>query len=140
MLRRTIATLGSHAVAATGGLCLEMSPEQRELQQTAHRFAKEVVKPNAAKYDKTMEYPREIFNEAWKLGLLNPHIPEAFGGLALNVMDECLITEELAWGCTGMTVALSLKDCVVVGDVYFTPNIVSEVGGSAPVGTPHAMP
>jgi len=30
----------------------------------------------ACRFDRSMEYPREIFNQAWELGLVNTHIAE----------------------------------------------------------------
>ncbi|XP_047644581.1 medium-chain specific acyl-CoA dehydrogenase, mitochondrial isoform X2 [Phacochoerus africanus] len=37
---------------------------------------------------------------------MNTHIPESFGGLGLGIIDNCLITEELAYGCTGVQTAI----------------------------------
>ena len=48
-----------------------------------------------------MEYPQQVFAKAWELGLVNPHIPEACGGLGLSTLDGVVIAEELAYGCGG---------------------------------------
>ena len=53
-----------------------------------------------------MAYPEPIFNKAWELGLVNSHIPEAYGGLGLHCLDGCIIQEELAYACTGMQTAI----------------------------------
>ena len=66
----------------------------------ARKFAQEEVMPVAAEYDRTMEFPRPIFDKAWELGLVNTHIPEDYGGLGLGCLEGCLIGEELAYGCT----------------------------------------
>ncbi|CAF4598651.1 unnamed protein product, partial [Rotaria sp. Silwood1] len=39
----------------TGGLNFELTPEQKEIQLLARKFAKEEIIPNAAHYDKTGE-------------------------------------------------------------------------------------
>ena len=44
--------------------------------------------------------------KAWDLGLLNSKIPEKYGGLGLGVTEGSIISEELAWGCTGISTAL----------------------------------
>ena len=66
----------------------------------ARKFAQEEVMPVAAEYDRTMEFPRPVFDKAWELGLVNTHIPEEYGGLGLGCLEGCLIGEELAYGCT----------------------------------------
>ena len=85
---------------------LSLSEEQKQLQELARKFAKEEIIPKAAHHDETGEYPREIAKKAWELGLMNTHIPQEYGGLGLNVLDGCIITEELAYGCTGICTAM----------------------------------
>jgi acyl-CoA dehydrogenase len=79
-----------------GGFSLQLSEEQAALQGLARQFAVNDVIPVAAQYDQTMEFPREVFNQAWELGLVNTHIPEAYGGLGLGCLEGCIIGEELA--------------------------------------------
>lgn len=55
---------------------LKLSDEQREFQQLARKFAREEMIPKEKYYDQTMEYPQEIFEKAWELGLVNSHVPE----------------------------------------------------------------
>jgi acyl-CoA dehydrogenase len=83
-----------------------LTDEQKQLQDMARKFAREEIIPKAAHYDKTGEYPREIAKKAWELGLMNTHIPEDCGGMGLGVLDGCIITEELAYGCTGICTAM----------------------------------
>jgi acyl-CoA dehydrogenase len=40
------------------------------------------------------------------LGLVNTHIPSEYGGLGLGVLDGAIVTEELAYGCTGIQTAI----------------------------------
>jgi acyl-CoA dehydrogenase len=40
------------------------------------------------------------------MGLMNTHIPSAYGGLELGCLDGMLIAEELAWGCSGIGTAI----------------------------------
>lgn len=43
------------------------------------QFSKEVLVPNAAKYDQSGEFPWDIVKQAHSLGFMNPSIPEAYG-------------------------------------------------------------
>jgi acyl-CoA dehydrogenase len=68
--------MNSSAGDASGGLSIRLSEEQTALKDLARRFAAEEMVPVAAEYDRTMQYPKEVFNKAWALGLVNTHIPE----------------------------------------------------------------
>lgn len=53
-----------------------------------------------------LQYPWDIIKKAHSLGLINMHIPKDQGGLDLGIFDTCLVTEELAYGCTGIQTAI----------------------------------
>ena len=97
----------------------DLSDEQLALQATARRFAREEVAPVAAAYDRSAEFPRELFRKAWELGLSNTVIGEAYGGLDLGSVDACLIAEEIAWGCGGIATS------VIANDLGLTPIVVA---------------
>ncbi|KAK8403757.1 hypothetical protein O3P69_000099 [Scylla paramamosain] len=97
-------------VQSAGGVCFDFTQEQKEIQQLARKFAREVVLPKAAEHDKTMEYPREIIKTGWELGLMNPHIPGEFGGMGLGTFEGCIITEEIAYACTGIQTAMEANN------------------------------
>jgi acyl-CoA dehydrogenase len=84
----------------------EPTPEQQALQQTAREFARHEMRPRAPHHDQTGEYPRDIVRKAWDIGLLNTHIPAAYGGLGLGTLEGCLVVEQLGWGCCGMATAM----------------------------------
>ncbi|XP_020775522.1 medium-chain specific acyl-CoA dehydrogenase, mitochondrial [Boleophthalmus pectinirostris] len=92
--------------AASAGYSFELSDQQKEFQELARKFAREEIVPAAAEYDRTGEYPFPVIKKAWELGLVNGHIPEEYGGMGLSIFDTCLITEELAYGCTGIQTAI----------------------------------
>lgn len=87
-------------------LTFELSTQQKEFQELARKFAKEEMIPVAPKYDHSMEYPKDVFDKAWELGLVNTHIPTEYGGLGLGCLEGCIIAEELAYGCTGIMTAI----------------------------------
>ncbi|XP_078263997.1 medium-chain specific acyl-CoA dehydrogenase, mitochondrial isoform X2 [Rhinoraja longicauda] len=94
------------AAASPQGFGFELSAQQQEFQATARKFTREEVVPAAAEYDRSGEYPVPLIKRAWELGLMNGHIPESCGGMGLGVFDSCLISEELAYGCTGIQTAI----------------------------------
>jgi acyl-CoA dehydrogenase len=84
-----------------------LSEEQQALAQTAREFTRANITPRAAHYDETGEFPREIFAKAFATGLMNIEIPEAYGGLGGSCIDNCLVQEEVAYGCSGMNTSLA---------------------------------
>jgi len=88
----------------------QLSEEQQLLQDTARRFAREEMAPVAGHYDQSGEFPREIIRKAWGLGLVSTVIPEDYGGVDLSILDQCLVVEELAWACSGMTTSMMAND------------------------------
>lgn len=87
-------------------LDFRLSEEQESLIQTARRFAEERIIPVAAEADRTGVFPRAVFQEAWELGLVNPTIGETYGGPGLSHLDNALISEQLAFGCTGIQTSM----------------------------------
>ncbi|MDQ6804434.1 MAG: acyl-CoA dehydrogenase family protein [Actinomycetota bacterium] len=77
------------------------------MRELAHDFAQKEIRPVAWEYDKEGTWPQAIIGKAWELGLMNGHLPEAYGGPGLSYLDGCIIEEEIAWGCSGIGTSLS---------------------------------
>jgi len=89
---------------------LELSDEQLALQKLARDFAAKEILPKAAYHDQSGEYPHEILQKAWEVGLMNIHIPAQFGGIELSAFDGILIAEETAYACTGIGTAIEANN------------------------------
>jgi acyl-CoA dehydrogenase len=86
---------------------LSLTEEQEALVATAREFTRKEIIPRAAHFDETGEFPREIFKKAWETGLMNVEVPEAYGGLGGTCVTNCLIQEEVAFGCAGMNTSMA---------------------------------
>jgi len=69
--------------------------------------------PHAAECDRTGRFPEEIYRKAYELGLMNLNVPSEYGGSGLGVLDQCLIVEELAHACGGMTTSV-IANCLAL--------------------------
>ncbi|KAI7904617.1 acyl-CoA dehydrogenase/oxidase [Cokeromyces recurvatus] len=96
--------------ASSMGMGFSLTEEQKSIQQMARKFAREEIIPVAAEYDRTGRYPTEIIKKAWELGLVNTHIEAQYGGMGLGVLDSAIISEELAFGCTGIQTAIEANN------------------------------
>jgi acyl-CoA dehydrogenase len=99
-----------------------LTDEQKQLQETARKFATEVMAPVALLHDEQHKFPHDILAQAFELGLLNLGVPGEFGGLDFTTLDQVIIAEELAAGCVGMATSL------IANDLAFLPILI---GGTA---------
>src|SRR5260221_13624677 len=86
-------------------MTLDFSPtaEQEAIRQLAHEFAEKEIRPVAAHYDETEEFPYEVVKKAHRLGLTPAaFLPEEYGGQGLDYLTELILNEELHWGCAGI--------------------------------------
>lgn len=86
-----------------------LNEEHQMIQKLARDFARNEIAPKAEHYDKTHEYPWPIVRKAQELGLTTMAVAEAYGGLGLSLFEESLVTEELAWGCSGISTAIGVN-------------------------------
>jgi acyl-CoA dehydrogenase len=86
---------------------LRLTDVQDALVATAREFTRKEITPRAAHYDHTGEFPREILKRAWETSLMNVEVPEAYGGLGGSCLDNCLIQEEISYGCSGINTSMA---------------------------------
>ncbi len=86
-----------------------LSDDQKELQRLAHQFAEKEMAPIAAEWDRKGEFPLSLFAKAHEVGIINLSIPPEYGGPGLSLLDECIVAEEMAWGCAGLSASLGLN-------------------------------
>ncbi|MCU0643063.1 MAG: acyl-CoA dehydrogenase family protein [bacterium] len=84
-----------------------LTETQLELQKLARKIAMEKVRPVAAHYDKTGEFPWELVKLFAELDFFRIWIEEEYGGMGGGVMELVLVTEELSRACGGVALAVA---------------------------------
>ncbi len=84
-----------------------LTEEQDALIQSARDFARKEIIPVAGHHDETGEFPRALFKRAWETGLMNIEVPAEYGGLGGSCLDDCLVQEEIAYGCAGINTSMA---------------------------------
>jgi alkylation response protein AidB-like acyl-CoA dehydrogenase len=91
-----------------------LTDEQLEWQAYCHKFAEEVIRPVAAKYDREQSVPWDVIKEArkWKLHGMDylEKMANDPGGL-----NGVIYAEELHWGCAGIALAISASSLAAAG-------------------------
>lgn len=90
-------------------ISFRLSEEQLALKEMVRKFVEKEITPVAAKYDESGEFPWDVVKKAWELGIMNGPVPDKFGGLGLDVLEEVIISEELGAGCLGMTTSICVN-------------------------------
>jgi acyl-CoA dehydrogenase len=66
-----------------------------QLIDTVRRFVTERLRPLEAQVSETDTMPQDVIEEMKALGLFGLSIPEEYGGMDLNMEEECLVAVEL---------------------------------------------
>ncbi|MFQ5399270.1 MAG: acyl-CoA dehydrogenase family protein [Anaerolineae bacterium] len=73
----------------------ELTPQQKEVQARARRFAQEEVAPLARETDETGEFPLHLVRRMGELGFLAGPVETRYGGSEMDYVSFTLISEEL---------------------------------------------
>jgi butyryl-CoA dehydrogenase len=79
-----------------------LTEEQKLLQEIAYEIVRERIRPVRAELDEKEEFPWEIMKDLAQADLFGIWIPEAYGGLGMGILENCLVVEQLARGCIGI--------------------------------------
>lgn len=99
---------------SNGSVNFGLTEEQKMIQQLARDFARNEMAPVAEEYDRSHEYPWPVIKKAQELGLTSMNIPEEYGGLGLSLFEECMVSEVLAWGCSGISTAIGVNGLAIL--------------------------
>jgi acyl-CoA dehydrogenase len=93
----------------------QLTEDQIALQEMAHDFAANEMRPKAAAYDQGHAFPEDVMRKAFEVGFLTCTVPAEHGGVGLGDLDTAIVSEELAWGCAGMYTTM------MANSLAFTP-------------------
>ena len=85
-----------------------LTETQRSLQKLAHEFAEKEIRPVARDRERIAEpsvrFPWDILEKGSRIGLRTLSLPKEKGGGGANLLDLCIVGEEIAWGDLGVAV------------------------------------
>jgi len=73
----------------------DLNEEQKMIQETISKFAKEEIAPVASENDKKAQFPRDIFKKLAELGFMGTPIPEEYGGAGFDYISHAIVAEEI---------------------------------------------
>jgi butyryl-CoA dehydrogenase len=96
---------------------LELSDEQRLIQETARDFVDNEVVPRARESDRAERFDSELARRLGDLGYLGAPVDEAYGGRGLDFTSYGLIVEEVGRGDSAMRTVVSVQTSLVCGSI-----------------------
>ena len=89
---------------------VDLTDEQRMIQQVARDFAEKEVRPIAEAIDREARFPAETVRRMGELGLMGIAIPEAWGGSGSDTVAYAVALEEVSRGCASHGAIMSVNN------------------------------
>lgn len=93
----------------------DLPKEIESVKESAHKFAKEVLRPASIELDRMVD-PRDViqlgsplrkvFKRAYELGYHIAGLPVELGGLGLHGLGSHILMEELSWGAVDLALSI----------------------------------
>lgn len=84
-----------------------ISEEGQELLGAVKEFCEKEVKEQCKEYDKTGEWPKEIYDKAIEMQLHMLEVPEEYGGMGLDRVSVAALIEQMAIADSGFATTIS---------------------------------
>jgi alkylation response protein AidB-like acyl-CoA dehydrogenase len=91
--------------------------DQTEIRDLAREFSEGEITPHVEHWDAAAALPDTIFEKLSELGFLGMLVPEAYGGLDLDVATYLVVIEELARADAATALTVSIQNGPVVGAI-----------------------
>jgi acyl-CoA dehydrogenase len=121
---------------------LTFTEEQSATQKWAHEFAEKEIRPVAAGYDDSEDFPWPVVEKAREIGLYGLDYYQ-MAGSDESGLTSAIVSEELTWGCAGITLAILGSGLALAGLAgsatpeqfgTWAPRIFENEDGSTAVG------
>jgi len=113
----------------------DYTDDQKSLRHTARKFADDNIRPYAADWDRTAEFPLDIIPKLVDMGYMAPILPEQYGGSGLDYIGYAILTEEINAACSSVRTMMSVHAGLAASAIlqwgtdeqkdYFLPKMVT---------------
>jgi butyryl-CoA dehydrogenase len=94
-----------------------LSSEQQMIRDSVREFAQSVLKPRAAGYDRSREFPLDNYRRCAEMNLTGIMVPEQYGGAGLDSVACVIAIEEVSRACASTGVILSVNNSLFCAPV-----------------------
>ena len=90
-----------------------LSEQHQMIRDALREFSQQQLAPNAARWDKEREFPKDALKQLAALGAFGVAVPQEDGGAGLDYLSLALVIEEIAAGDGGVSTIISVNNCPV---------------------------
>ena len=87
------------------------------IQQMVADFAERHVRPHVMELDEAQTFPKELFHDMGKLGLLGVLVPEQYGGSGMGYIEYATAIQELARVCGSIGLSMAAHNSLCTGHI-----------------------
>jgi alkylation response protein AidB-like acyl-CoA dehydrogenase len=96
---------------------LSMTENQAMIRDMAKDFAARYIQPHVMKWDEEQFFPKEVFHEMGKLGLMGILVPEQYGGSALNYPEYVTAIVEISRVCGAIGLSMAAHNSLCTNHI-----------------------
>ncbi|MDR3716888.1 MAG: acyl-CoA dehydrogenase family protein [Puia sp.] len=97
-----------------------------QVARTTRDFVSQSIRPHVMEWDESQQFPRELFAEMGKLGLMGVMVPEEYGGAGLSYIEYVAIIREVAQVCGSIGLSLAAHNSLCTGHILAFGNEVQK--------------
>jgi isovaleryl-CoA dehydrogenase len=87
------------------------------LRDSVHSFTADKIAPRAEEIDRTNKFPRDLWPELGRLGLLGITVEEEYGGTGMGYLEHCVAMEEISRGSASVGLSYGAHSNLCVNQI-----------------------
>jgi alkylation response protein AidB-like acyl-CoA dehydrogenase len=95
----------------------ELTDDQKMIKDSVANFAQKNILPNRMIWDEAQIFPRELFGEMGKIGLMGMLVPEEYGGAGLGYVEYKIAIEEVSRVCGSIGLSMAAHNSLCTGHI-----------------------
>jgi alkylation response protein AidB-like acyl-CoA dehydrogenase len=95
----------------------ELTDDQKMIKDSVADFAQKNILPNRMIWDEAQIFPRELFSQMGKIGLMGMLVPEEYGGAGLGYIEYKIAIEEVSRVCGSIGLSMAAHNSLCTGHI-----------------------
>lgn len=98
---------------------LKPTEEQGMVRDMCRKFADRTLKPAAAEYDRSHEFPWGHVKKLGEMGMMGVVYPEEYNGSGMDYLTYAIAVEEISRGCAATGTIMSAHNSLCLSPIYY---------------------